>query len=281
MPHSIIEIIKQRYSVRSYDKREIEPGNLRKLVEYIGAIKSGPLGSAVRFELIEIPDMDAAAIKELGTYGMIRGAQKFIAGAVTKGPRAMEDFGYCMEQIILEATALGMGTCWLGGTLKRSAFAARINLTKDELIPAVTPLGNALDKKPLRDSLISFAVGSKRRKQFSALFFEQTLDTPLIGDPANPVICALECVRLAPSASNKQPWRIIRDRDLKSLHLYIDRDPLYNAASKEIKIQYVDMGIAMCHLELALKELGIAGTWGEVQPAIDAGTFKYVASFNF
>lgn len=180
---SAIDSIKNRYSVRSYSARPIEPLARDQIAGFLRTNTSGPLGSRVRFELVETPLDDPKQLKEFGTYGMIRGAHIFIAGAVVRNSRAMEDFGYCMEMNILMVTGLGLGTCWLGGTLNRSTFAARMNLTVDELIPAVTPIGYALDKRPLRDSVIRFAIGAGNRKPFSQLFFDTTPDRPLSGSP--------------------------------------------------------------------------------------------------
>ena len=47
-------------------------------------------------------------LKNLGTYGIIKGARQFIIGTVKKQPKAIEDYGYCMENNILTAT----GTDW-------------------------------------------------------------------------------------------------------------------------------------------------------------------------
>ena len=104
MTSSMIEIIKQRYSVRSYDKRQIGFSKKNELVEFLKSNTSGPLGSKVRFELVEIAENEKEQLKELGTYGMIKGASIFIAGVVAKGPRAMEDFGY----LIITATTYPM-----------------------------------------------------------------------------------------------------------------------------------------------------------------------------
>jgi nitroreductase len=280
MGASAIDSIKQRYSVRSYDTRPIEPSVRDQITGFLRTNTSGPLGSKVRFELVEVSLNNPEQLKEFGTYGMIRGAHVFIAGAVVRNSKAMEDFGYCMEQNILMATGLGLGTCWLGGTLKRSTFAARMNCAADELIPAVTPLGYALDKRPLRDSIIRLAVGARSRKPFPQLFFDTTTDRPLSGSPEDPIVLALECVRCGPSASNKQPWRIIRSADKGSFHFYIKPDPSYEARFKEIRIQYVDMGIAMCHFEAALKDQGIAGKWNTSEMPVVMGDFKYVTSFT-
>ena len=46
----------------------------------------------------------------------------------------------------------------------------------------------------------------------------------------------------------------------------------------EIRLQEVDMGIALCHFELAAAELGVAGSWQQANPGLDAGTWEYVVS---
>jgi hypothetical protein len=47
----------------------------------------------------------------------------------------------------------------------------------------------------------------------------------------------------------------------------------------EIRLQEVDMGIALCHFELAAQELEIRGSWKVAKPAFDAGTLEYVVSW--
>jgi hypothetical protein len=79
-------------------------------------------------------------------------------------------------------------------------------------------------------------------------------------------------VRWAPSASNKQPWRIVKDGNL--WHFYLQRTRSYppSLASKLLKIadlQRVDMGIAMCHFDLTAKELGLIGKWTIQELAIE------------
>jgi nitroreductase len=45
---------------------------------------------------------------------MIRGAPAYIVGALRRSPYAMEDYGYCLQGIILAATALGLGPAGWG-----------------------------------------------------------------------------------------------------------------------------------------------------------------------
>lgn len=55
---------------------------------------------------------------------------------------------------------------------------------------------------------------------------------------------------------------------------------MYNSLFKEIKIQYIDMGIAMCHFEMALKDQGISGKWIDKSPSIALHGLEYVISFT-
>jgi hypothetical protein len=81
------------------------------------------------------------SLKNLTTYGVIKGTRQFIVGTAERQSKAMEDYGYCMERNILKATSLGLGTCRLGGTFKRSGFADKIGIKENELLPAISPVG--------------------------------------------------------------------------------------------------------------------------------------------
>jgi hypothetical protein len=78
-------------------------------------------------------------------------------------------------------------------------------------------------------------------------------------------------VRLGPSASNRQPWRIIRDGN--DWHFYLRRTPGYGERNTSLlklaDLQRVDMGIAMCHFELTARELGLSGEWKHVKQLIE------------
>jgi hypothetical protein len=79
-------------------------------------------------------------------------------------------------------------------------------------------------------------------------------------------------VRWAPSASNKQPWRVIRSDD--AWHFYLQRTKGYGKGSMIFNVlrladlQRVDMGIAMCHFELAVHEFNLHGRWKIEEPEI-------------
>jgi len=230
----------------------------------------GPLGAPARFKLAAATEQDRRALKGLGTYGFIKGATGFILGAVKPSEKNLEDFGYLMEQIILFATSIDLGTCWLGGTFTKSSFADKMALDADELMPAVTSVGYISGKPRMVDSLVRRSARSDSRYAWQRLFFDRQFGAALAQEAAGQYAVPLEMVRLGPSASNRQPWRVIKDD--AAWHFYLRRSKGYgegvSGAFVAADLQRVDMGIAMCHFELVARELGLAGRWIVQEPDI-------------
>jgi nitroreductase len=274
---SIVATIKTRVSCRTYSNQSIEEDKIARLAAYFESNTKGPFGNKIRFSLLNCGDMDMGAFGSLGTYGVIKGARQFIAGAVKDQPKAMENYGYAMEKNILLATSMGLGTCWLGGTFNRSGFAEKMKATADELLPAVTPVGYPSNSRSLIDRAFRFSAGSDNRKPWNELFYERNIETVLKKESADKYSTALECVRIGPSASNKQPWRIIKDGD--SFHFYVKRTPGYDIYFGPIKLQSMDMGIAMCHFEMSSAETDLHGLWVTKDPKIKSGNMEYLVSW--
>jgi len=272
------DTIKRRASCRTYKDDPIKEADRQKLREFILTNVQGAFGNKVRFELVDLAGNEADKLTTLATYGMIKGASTFIVGAVTKGDRAMEDYGYSMEKIVLMATHLELGTCWLGGTFNRSASASRINKRDDEVIPAISPLGYPKDNS-IRNSVIRFIARSSSRKPWEKLFFRGDTNIPLSRDIGGEYQLGLECVRIGPSASNKQPWRIMKEENDDIYHFYVSRTPGYGKLYPDVSLQDVDMGIAMCHFEVAVREMDGKGRWEIVQsPHMQKG-LEYIVSW--
>ena len=250
------------------------------MTDFVTRVDLGPLGNRTRFELVFAVQRDAKALRGLGTYGFIKDATAYIVGVIREGDQALEDFGYLMECIILKATDLGLGTCWLGGTFTKSRFANKIRLTRDETIPAVTSLGHIAEHPRWVDGKIREAAGSDQRLPWEKLFFDGGFETPLATETAGKFALPLEMVRLGPSASNRQPWRIIKDGN--RWHFYLRRTRGYRTSNyakmlKMADLQRIDMGIAMSHFELTAREHGMNGVWQIDDPgmAIQGETTEY------
>ena len=276
---SMIEAIRRRISVRTYSEVPIEEDKKQAAVDLLRANTEGPFGQTVRLALIDFAEMERDEVRKLGTYGVIRGARLYIVSAVKEGRGAMEDLGYCFEKVILGATSLGLGTCWMGGTFRRSSFAKRIGASEGEIVPAVSPIGYAGDGRSVAEVLLRRFAGSDGRKPWRELFFDGGMATPLAKEAAGSYATALECVRLGPSASNNQPWRVLRQGD-GIFHFYLKRTPGYDKLMRSVDLQLVDMGIALSHFELAARETGLAGGWMQSAPDLEAGSLRYVLSWR-
>jgi len=228
-----------------------------RLLEALARSARGPFGNEVRLALVE-PD-DGPRSGAFGTYGFIRGARAFLAGLVRRAPGAYMDYGYVLEKVVLEATEWGLGTCWLGGTFSRSGFARGLEAGPEDAIPAVMPIGKPAARGTLLDGLLRLTARSATRKGRESLFFRGDFQTPLSAGEAGSYEPCLEAVRLAPSAANRQPWRIVREDDGDMFRFFVDRPPARKEPSADIRD--IDLGIAMCHFELVAGELGLEGAW--------------------
>jgi hypothetical protein len=269
--HPITEIIPQRFSCRSYVETPIPAAKRERLQEAMAELQSGPLGSTVRFQLLASTLEESDALRGLGTYGLLKGVRGFLAGAVQAGPKSLEDYGYCLEELILLATDLELGTCWLGGLFTRSGFARRLALTRHEQLPAVSTIGVMADLEKERNTAFRARIGSHGRLPWERIFFQGRLGVPLAREQAGAYATVLDMVRVAPSASNKQPWRLVWDGN--AYHFYVQRTPGYGGLAGKLvgiaDLQRVDLGIAMCHFALTARELGLAGQWVVREPALD------------
>jgi nitroreductase len=283
MNKPIIDIIKQRFSCREYLNRPVEKDHQRFLMDYLELNRIGPLGSCARFTLLAADGYDRNALKGLGTYGFIKNAQAFIVGALGQGSKNLEDYGYLMERAVLAATDIGLGTCWLGGSFTKSSFAKKISATSTELLPAIAAVGYIAEDDNIR-SQIRKRAGMQHRLPMEQLFFDQQFGNVLTEKEMGAYSHVLEMVRQAPSASNKQPWRIIRAGN--AWHFYLRRTQGYGKGTmlfnllRLADLQRVDMGIAMCHFELTAHELGLPGSWVIDEPklALPVGT-EYTVSW--
>lgn len=266
----VTDVIRERTSRRTFLKQKFEEEtrdwilNLLKNHDFESPFSK--FVGKIRFELIAVPEFDPRERKNLGTYGFIKGAQNFIVGAVEKSKYNREHFGYILETIILMATEKGLGTCWLGGFFNRSLFSAKINCTSEEIVPAITPIGY-WDKKNSRDVAIRSYIKANKRFPWSHLFFEGNFTNPLIQEKTGEFSTLLQMVRLGPSASNQQPWRIIKEVDKNIFHFYIVYSRSGNSQGYHM-FRRLDIGIAVSHFNLSAQELGIQGSWFIDEPDI-------------
>lgn len=260
----VSRLINKRYSCRTYQDLLIQTSDLESLEDFAASCQIGPLGSQPRFKVITAKEDDSASLKGLGTYGFIKNPTGFIIGASEEKLGALEDFGYLMETILLRSTDLGLGSCWLGGTFTKSRFSRQLSLLNGEIIPAVAAIGYPADQSTWQDKTIRGGARAHRRLPWQNIFYSNEFDKPLNPGDAGKYHKPLDLVRIAPSASNKQPWRIVKEG--RNWHFFLQRTakyppPVFDFILNLADLQRIDIGIAMAHFELSSREIGLKGKW--------------------
>lgn len=169
-------------------------------------------------------------------YGRISGTPVY-AAFIAKKDTDSRIIGYIGEAFILECTAMGLGTCWLGASYKKSVVAETVRLDDDEYISCITPIGIP-DEAP-----------SKRQRKplskLTGLYDDELVELP------DWQKAAISCARIAPSALNSQPWKFILAKDSVTV----------KCISPNFGYGMLDCGIAMLHIELGASHYGVTGDW--------------------
>jgi nitroreductase len=241
------EAIRKRRSRRRFDEsHSIE-------LETLGALRLAcaefrPFPSARSCLVTESADRVFRGV--VGSYGKVKGARAFVAFVGDlDDPSVQEKVGYTGEGIILEATALGLSTCWVAGFFDRNIASSLVQLHGRERILAVSPLGYAPESQSVEEkSLTGFGL-THRRSAFTKLVTG-------LGQAQLPewIKSSIEAARLAPSAVNRQPWGFEAAKDSITVFVRI-AGPDFNVSKR------LDCGIAMLHVELTALARGIKGQW--------------------
>ncbi len=236
-----LELIRRRRSVRTFDGNPLRPEDAEKLLSFSERIET-PYGIPITWKLLSAKDDGLSS-------PVIVGTDTYIAGKMQRRLHAEETFGYAFEKLVLYAESLGIGTTWIAGTMDRAAFEKAMELKADEVMPCISPLGYPAKKMSLRETMMRKGVHADSRREFSELFFDRGFDKPLSEN--TPYREALEMVRWAPSAVNKQPWRVVIDG--REAHFYEKKSKGYvDAVGWDL--QKVDLGIALYHFAFAFDE---------------------------
>ena len=246
-----LSAIRSRASTRSFDGQAVDASLLQALLsasEEADHLSDTP----PRVSLISGTEATSRVLTfVVGSYGLVVNAPHLLAGILpAESPSARVDLGYVLEQIVLETTRLGLGTCWVTGSYDSSAAGDVVSVGPSEVVAAVCALGN-----PSRTRLGRFhsgamrrLAGSRRRKALSEMVFDGEWGVPWNTDEADPpLVAALEHSRLAPSATNGQPWRFVVRENGIVLAL--------------TRAKPIDAGIVMAHYALAAECLGLIGRW--------------------
>lgn len=252
LPIDVKKAVQDRVSIRSYGERSLTKEDKSKLMDFNASL-TNPFGVDVKVQYIS-KDKGAEDV-QLGTYGTIRGAKDFLAITVKDQPYAMEAVGYQFENLVLYATDMGLGTVWLAGTFNRKDFKNVIEISDEDLFPCICPVGYPGQKRSFIEKITRVSLGSKKRKEWDKLFFLDDFSKSLTKEDAGRYTDALDMLRLAPSATNAQPWAVVKEGD--KFHFFCNYKNGINNDVKKIK--HLDLGIALSHFHQTAMSDGLNG----------------------
>jgi hypothetical protein len=202
----------------------------------------------------------------IGNYGKIRGVPHIIVFIADKTADFHDQHvGYTGEAIVLEATRLGLATCWVGGFFDPRKAAQLVTLAPNERVIAVSPLGYALGEDGAGESTMAGPVGSYHRKLVS-----QIAPGALFRNWPSWAVAAVETARMAPSTVNRQPWRF----RFEGGGIVVSKDNFIETSRVSKRL---DIGIAMLHVDLAAMAHGVDGVWTDLRGG-DIARFDPVTS---
>lgn len=217
------EAIDVRRSRRRYTGAPLDPESVRILEECIRKINEE---SGLFIQLIQhSPETFAKS------YCGIKGTDSFFAiVGREEEPHLLEKVGYYGEKIVLEATRLGLGTCWISVTYDKDKCPCVIGAGQ-KLVMVIAVGEIAEDSHP--DDEFGQQINRRNSRPIEYLY---TAD----GEPPAWFIEGMQAVAKAPSNLNTQPVRFFYSP--AKVIAYVDGVPAN---------QNVDMGIAELHFEIA------------------------------
>lgn len=280
---SVIDTMQKRQSIRTYETQKITSEHLKEINDYFNEENNfiGPFGKKGNIELVQVTNNVTDNGIKLGTYGFIKNPSAYMIGITENNQYSLVDFAYTFQKLILFLTEIGIGTCWMGGTFNRNSFEKEIHLDESRFIPCITPIGYPKQKQRVFDKAVRLVVKADNKKSWDKLFYDSNFESTLTKENAGLLEVPIEMVRLGPSASNKQPWRLVISEDRKVCHFYIEHTPNYST-KLGYDMQLLDIGIAMCQFDLACQELNIKGNWTVENPKITLlnEQIEYIVSWH-
>ena len=161
---NFLELTKVRYSVRSFEQREIEPEKLQYVMECTRLAPSAVNLQPWKFYMISKPE-DCAKIRQCYHREWFNEAPMYIIACSNHDEswkrrrsepkdHADIDISIAVEHLCLAAAEQGLGTCWVCNfdvTLCRELFGIADPLEPVVLIPMGYPTTNEPDEKKRKD----------------------------------------------------------------------------------------------------------------------------------
>jgi nitroreductase len=239
------DIIFKRKSIRNYDSNPLDNETLKNINSMIKNLKPLIEGIETDIRIISSDDVKTRIMKKAPHYIVVFSEEK--EGYLT-------NVGYMLQQMDLILSAHGIGTCWQGIPTPNK------DIIKSSKLKFVILMAFGTPNEPLHRQDVS---------EFKRKPLEKITDMEDCRE-------ILEAVRLAPSATNSQPWFLSGDRN--SINVYSIK-PNFLKALVVKKYIPIDIGILIYHLQVITEHLG-KNPEIVFKDGLDKKGYIYHATFN-
>lgn len=209
-----LEAIKERHSVRNYEKREIEPEKIKELIAVIEECNSE---GNLHFQFVK--DAGNTFNRLLNKFMGLGSAPSVIACIGPDDATLDERIGYYGEKIVLKAQTMGLNTCWAGTYNSKNVNA---EIGEGERLAIVIAIGYGENPGRVRKSKTADQVTAGKSEQ--PQWFKDGVEAAL----------------LAPTAINQQKFEIS-----------LGEDDNVTILDKGGVLSKIDLGIVKYHFEVA------------------------------
>jgi nitroreductase len=241
-----------RKSVRTFTSEPLEVEVRQHLKAEISYIISQE--ACIKFQFIENDPEPFSSFTS--SYGMFKNARNYIACVVDVSyPYALQKAGYYAQQLVLYATKLGLGTCFVSGTFNPQKIKSQMRV--DWKLPFIILVGyDAQEKGTLTSRILKKAI----KKSFSAAdaLAPESIPFEAVESKYPQLAEALKAVAYAPSAMNRHPARI------RILEGENGAPAVTALLDKESEANQIDLGIAMYNWKAEAGgewDFGYPATW--------------------
>lgn len=151
------EVLEKRRSIRKYKNITVPREKILKILEAARIAPSAGHRQPWHFIVVENKD----TIKKLAKQEWAAGAPVMIVGLADQEASpgwCINDLGVAFEHIVLAATDLGFGTCWMGQSNREDLVKSLLDIPDNFKVVALTTLGVS-DETP----------GPKERKSLDSI----------------------------------------------------------------------------------------------------------------
>lgn len=245
---TLYETIFKRESIRNYDLTPLDQNMLNTISDHLNNLE--PLYEDIKteFKIIKTDDIKRRTMKK---------APYYIAAFSEDREGYLTNIGFMLQQMDLFLSANGIGSCWQGIPKPKKDVLESSNLE------FIILLAFGKSKEPLHQRNIS-EFKRKPLKDISDVAGADEL---------------LEAARVAPSATNSQPWFFSGDENV--IHVYSIK-PGFIKGFMTKKYIPIDIGIALYHLKLAAEHFGKKTeiVFDKTAPDNSSKGYKYIASLK-